>query len=370
MLPTELLEEGQHLMTVCNSCRYCEGFCAVWQAMETRLVFKEEDLNYLSNLCHNCSECYYSCQYAPPHEFAINPPKTFAKIRVYTYELYAWPGPMAKAFHKNGLKVTLLTALILVAVMTSASLVLGGNLFMTVRDGNFYKIVPHEVMSITFAVVGSFAALAMLIGFLRFWRNVGESYSTLAKPGALASAAKDIFTLVNLDNGGDGCSYPSEKSSESLKWFHHATFYGFLSCLIATTLGAIYYFILGQHGAPAFTSLPVIFGTVGGIGLIVGPIGLWVLMQRRNLDIVDKSQTGMDLSFLLLLLLISITGLLLLVLRQSPAMGTLLLVHLAVVMTLFLTMPYGRFVHGIYRSGALLKWSLERSRQPKAKVAA
>jgi citrate/tricarballylate utilization protein len=116
MLPTELLEEGQHLMTVCNSCRYCEGFCAVWQAMETRLVFKEEDLNYLSNLCHNCSECYYSCQYAPPHEFAINPPKTFAKIRVYTYELYAWPGPMAKAFHKNGLKVTLLTALILVAV--------------------------------------------------------------------------------------------------------------------------------------------------------------------------------------------------------------------------------------------------------------
>jgi len=69
-------------------------------------------------------------------------------------------------------------------------------------------------------------------------------------------------------------------------------------------------------------------------------------------------------------LLISITGLLLLVLRQSPAMGTLLLVHLSFVMTLFLTMPYGRFVHGIYRSAALLKWSLERSRQPKAKATA
>jgi citrate/tricarballylate utilization protein len=32
------------------------------------------------------------------------------------------------------------------------------------------------------------------------------------------------------------------------------------------------------------------------------------------------------------------------------------------VMTLFITMPYGKFVHGIYRSGALLKWALERSR--------
>jgi citrate/tricarballylate utilization protein len=81
MLPTELMQEGDHVMTVCNACRYCEGYCAVWQAMERRLVFKESDLNYLANLCHNCSECYYACQYAPPHEFDINPPKTLAKIR-------------------------------------------------------------------------------------------------------------------------------------------------------------------------------------------------------------------------------------------------------------------------------------------------
>jgi citrate/tricarballylate utilization protein len=93
-------------------------------------------------------------------------------------------------------------------------------------------------------------------------------------------------------------------------------------------------------------------------------------MQRRNMDIVDKSQTGMNLSFLLLLLLISITGFFLLALRKTPAMGILLLAHLSLVMTFFLTMPYGRFVHGIYRSGALLKWTLERSRQPKAKAAA
>jgi hypothetical protein len=96
---------------------------------------------------------------------------------------------------------------------------------------------------------GTFSALALLIGFARFWRNVGESYSTLANPVRIATAAKDIFTLVNLDNGGDGCSYPQEKSSESLKWFHHATFYGFLSCFIATTLGAFYYFVLGSAWA-------------------------------------------------------------------------------------------------------------------------
>ena len=31
-------------------------------------------------------------------------------------------------------------------------------------------------------------------------------------------------------------------------------------------------------------------------------------------------------------------------------------------------MPYGKFVHGIYRSAALLKWSLENSRQPEQKA--
>jgi len=49
MLTAELLEEGKHLMTVCNACRYCEGYCAVWKSMETRTVFEERDLNYLSN---------------------------------------------------------------------------------------------------------------------------------------------------------------------------------------------------------------------------------------------------------------------------------------------------------------------------------
>jgi citrate/tricarballylate utilization protein len=69
----------------------------------------------------------------------------------------------------------------------------------------------------------------------------------------------------------------------------------------------------------------------------------------------------MDVSFNVLLIAISSSGLLLLLLRESAAIGTLLVVHLAFVMTLFLTMPYGKFVHGIYRAAALLRWSLERS---------
>ena len=70
----------------------------------------------------------------------------------------------------------------------------------------------------------------------------------------------------------------------------------------------------------------------------------------------------MDVSFLALLFLTSLTGLLLLVLRETAAMGVLLRIHLGIVLGLFLTLPYGKFVHGIYRSAALVRSVLETAR--------
>ena len=29
MLSVEMLKQGEHVMTVCNSCRYCEAYCPV-----------------------------------------------------------------------------------------------------------------------------------------------------------------------------------------------------------------------------------------------------------------------------------------------------------------------------------------------------
>src|SRR6516164_8987695 len=83
--------EGRRILTICNACRYCEGYCAVFPALEHCQDFGAEDLHYLANLCHNCAECYYACQYAPPHEFAVNVPKVLAEIRAQSYRKYAWP---------------------------------------------------------------------------------------------------------------------------------------------------------------------------------------------------------------------------------------------------------------------------------------
>ena len=61
-------------------------------------------------------------------------------------------------------------------------------------------------------------------------------------------------------------------------------------------------------------------------------------------------------------MLTSLSGLLLLALRATPAMGILLAVHLGIVLALFLVLPYSRFVHAVYRLAALLRYALERRR--------
>jgi citrate/tricarballylate utilization protein len=58
--------------------------------------------------------------------------------------------------------------------------------------------------------------------------------------------------------------------------------------------------------------------------------------------------------------LTSLTGMALLIWRATPAMGPLLALHLGMVFALFIAMPYGKFVHGIYRTVALVRYARER----------
>ena len=90
-----------------------------------------------------------------------------------------------------------------------------------------------------------------------------------------------------------------------------------------------------------------------------------LLYLKGQMDRVPAAPQAfsMDLVFLVLLFLTSLTGLLLLILRETPAMGILLVVHVGIVVGLFITLPYGKFIHAIYRYAALLKNAIEQSQE-------
>ena len=151
-----------------------------------------------------------------------------------------------------------------------------------------------------------------------------------------------------------------ERPTDPRKLYHHLTFYGFLLCFAATLVATLYHFLLGREAPYPWYDLPVVLGTLGGIGLVVGPAGLLAAKGRRDPAVQDEARRGMDVAFIAMLLLTGITGLALLVLRETAAMGPLLALHLGVVFAFFITMPYGKFVHGLYRFVALVRYAKER----------
>ncbi|HDR9509040.1 tricarballylate utilization protein TcuB [Burkholderia cepacia] len=346
-------------MQICNACRYCEGFCAVFPAMTRRLEFGKADVNYLANLCHNCGACYHACQYAPPHEFGVNVPKAMAQVRLETYTEYAFPASFGALYKRNGLtlSVALAAGLALFLLLGTA---LHGGLSGDVAPANFYSIFPHNLLAAMFGIVFLFAILALGMGVTRFWRDVSAGTASASAP-AVAEAARNALTLKYLDGGhGDGCNEENDAFTLARRRFHHLTFYGFMLCFAATAVATLYHYAFGLEAPYPFLSVPVLLGTVGGIGLIAGPAGLLWLNLKRVPERGDTRQRPMDRGFIALLLLTSASGLALLALRTTSAMPSLLAIHLGIVMALFATLPYGKFAHGIFRSAALLKSSIEK----------
>jgi citrate/tricarballylate utilization protein len=367
-VPSAAEAEVARALQICNACRYCEGFCAVFPAMTRRLEFGQADVHFLANLCHNCGACLHACQYAPPHEFAINIPKAMAEVRGQTYAEYAWPPALGKLYQRNGLTLSLALVVALSLFLLLAVLLQGGGLgalWGGDLQGNFYRLFPHKLLVAMFAPVFLFVVFALAMGVRRFWKDIkpATSGADLSAPAA-AEATHDVLKLKYLDGGhGQGCHNEDDAYTLKRRRFHHLTFYGFMLCFAATSVATLYHYLLGWEAPYDLPSLPKLLGAAGGVSLMLGTAGLWRLNRTRHPMHGDVRQKPMDLGFIALLFLVASSGLALWLARSTPALALLLCLHLGAVMALFATLPYGKFAHGVFRTASLLRHAVEK-RQP------
>ena len=354
---SELFADASRQLTICNACRYCEGYCAVFPAIERERNFDEGTVEYLASLCHDCRECLYACQYAPPHAFAVNIPQVFTEVRQESYTRHARPRALARLSQAApwlAIRLTLATVALFFGLVLALS---GGGAFSVhIGPGAFDQVVPYPVLVTVFLALGALWIVAWALEVQSFWRTVHPLRRGAGRGRALLRGAWDALSLRYMAGGGPGCAYPGERSSVARRWLHHLVMYGFLLDLASTALAAVFRDVLGMQAPYPFLSPVVVLGTVGGIGIIVGGVGLLLLKRTSDAGATTPSAIASDTAFLVTLLLVAVTGMLLLMWRSTGLLGTMLAIHLGCVAAFFIIAPYNKFKHLLFRYAALVRY--------------
>ncbi len=346
-MQNEIWQEAKRQADICNACRYCEGYCDVFPALQTAPQLDAAKLTELANICHNCRGCYYACQYTAPHEFDLNFPKALAELRNQSWQEFSWPQPLAKKVQQGGFGV--------VVLLVALFFVLFAILQMPAANGgNFYDHIPHGLMIAIFIPAFSLPLIALFIGLRSYWKFLGGGGISLPKfTKGLTRAA----TLKNLSGGeAHGCNFEEgDRFSNARKWAHHLLAYGFLLCFLATSLGTIWHYVFHNPAPYPLLSAPKLSGVLGGIMMVVG--GLWMmgLKHRADQHLSDESTKRSEFAFTALLTFIAATGLALYGFSETRFLGFWLSIHLASVLTLFILTPYSKMAHGFYRLLAMMR---------------
>ena len=346
------MSEAVRILNICNACRYCEGHCAVFPALARRLELEGRDLEALAHLCHQCGACYHNCQYAPPHEFAVNLPKTLESERQASLIRHnPAAGPFVLYPAATAIISVLVASLFFVLAIHGLSSPEEGGLLQ--RTDSFYDLLPHGVMAMTFSVVGLMISGSWLLVATGYWKTLGLPAPWQIRRRVWRRAAGHALTLKNLDGGhGSGCHVEDDRPGLAKRTFHHWVLAGFLLCFAATLSGSLLHYVYSLPAPYDWLSLPKFFGVTGGIALGYGCIGL--LRLSYGTDPATQHRPAFSRVLTWLLLLVALSGLALPLLKGSLWLGVSLAVHLGLVFGLFLNLAFGKFLHSLFRCLALV----------------
>lgn len=354
----ELFVEAKRQLDICNSCRYCAGYCPVWPALERRVDLKSGDITQMANLCHDCRDCFTACMYTAPHEFDLNPPKIFTQVREETYEKYVWPGKLPKwADGWTGVGITMVLAAVVAGLLSWFT---GDrSVWFNATEGNPYDVVGHWTLVFTLIAPLLFSYTVLIAGLLKYWKDIHGSLGGLFNARAWGATLEQSATLSNMSGGDEGCAYEDNQPSINRKVAHHLVMWGFLLTFFATVAAAFNEYILGWYAPYPYLSVPVVSGTIGGIAATIGCIMLLVIKRRADRDQTTATMRSADYGLIWSLLALMITGLATTALRETVLFAPVFIIHLASILVAFLIFPYTKFVHFPYRILSIYQNALE-----------
>ena len=298
-------------------------------------------------LCYNCNDCSVNC----PRD--AKPGEVLAAVRNYSFINFAFPRLMGKVLSQaRYLPLLFGFPLILLLLILQGKTTPSGPIL-------FRNLIPYELIDVAAGIFTLLVLIGLFTGISRFWslltQGINGAPSLL---GALKSYLMPVLSKILRHEKFNDCE------ANKIRYYAHlAIFYGFVLCLIATSIsaGGIWaeklFFKGNEFFLPPWSLFSVVklTGNLGGIAIVAGC--LLVLYNRS----VNKDKAGastyLDSVFTWTILCVAITGFLTQFARMAEAAFWAYLfygIHLVFVFYLLAYLPYSKFAHMIYRTVAMI----------------
>ena len=312
-------------------------------------------------LCHQCNDCSVRC----PRDVA--PGDVMAAIRGMVVESLATPAFLGKLVGnvRKSWPLLVFGPILFWVVLLGLATGFGhgeaphGLIPGTTMGQFFYdQYVPHYLIySVYFTAVG-LVCLALFISGMRFWKMMG---TTQTRTGSFIGALIGVFTDVALHNKFSTC----ERGVAKRRWGHFFVMWGFVGAAVTSGFAVVYLYrdtvffswLKLNYAYPVpITHWVKLLGNISAVLLVVGGIVLFVNRLSTSDKLVGAT-TAFDRFFLWVVFAVIGTGVFTEIFRFTtidPMVGfAVYIIHLGVVLCLFLTLPYSKFAHILYRTLAM-----------------
>jgi nitrate reductase gamma subunit len=356
----EIIKSGGTSIKKCFQCGSCTAICPLSTEGEEfpRKIIRYTTLGLEDKVlsspelwsCYYCGDCSETCpRDADPGAFMM-------AARRYAIQKYSWGKTGAMDSSR-----TMYYGVLAVLSIFIASIILMFHGPMSLNSVNLFLFTPMDIVDRTGLVMGAFvgvSALANLVIMNRYLSKHRKVSSSSTVYSRLRALVKVIVGEVAIEKRLNKCT------DKNRYWAHLFLVWGFGGLLVATTLD----YMIDAYGLALSIYIPRGLGIAAGLALIYGS-AYFIYKRLEGKEEYSTYTHFTDWTFLLLLLLIGVTGFLvdLFVLEDIPvfAYATYSL-HLILVFDLLITAPFTKFAHALYRPLAL--WTLETNRAAESSV--
>ncbi len=290
-------------------------------------------------LCHQCNDCTQRC----PRD--ARPGDVLQAVRAQAVEKLAFPAALGRLVGRAATTWPLLFAL---PILFWVALLAGtGHLNVPADFRAYEQVVPHALIYGVFFPVAGWVVLASWVSGRRLWAALGAG-SPRSGPflGSLMPVLGEIASHKRFQSCG--AARPRFTGHLLLLW-------GFVGAAVTSGLLVVGIYVQKLPMPLALSHPYKILGNVSAVLLVVG--GGWLVATRLGNRAATGASTAFDAYFLTMVVLVIVTGVLAEVARLalSPSFAVAIYItHLGVVLNLFITFPYSKFSHLLYRSIAML----------------